>query len=177
MNAYKVWDPMIRLFHWSLVAGFTVNAFVTDGEAKLHEWIGYSILGLLAFRLIWGFIGSRYARFSTFPPNLSAALGQIGEMRARTKNAHLGHSPLGALMIYNLLLTILAIGVTGWMMTTLTFWGVDWVENAHEALVTWAEISIVVHIAAVIAESLRLHVNLPKSMVTGYKRVTEPRES
>jgi cytochrome b len=90
-------------------------------------------------------------------------------MATGRRHAHAGHSPLGALMIYNLFVTLAAIGLTGWMMTTVTFFGIDWVEEAHEVLVTWAEVSIVLHIAAVIFESRRLGVNLPKSMVTGYK--------
>ncbi len=75
----------------------------------------------------------------------------------------------GALMIWNLLLTVAAIAATGYAQTTLAFFGVEWVEEAHEALVVWAELSIVVHVLAVVVESRRLGVNLPKSMVTGYK--------
>ncbi|MGB5556462.1 MAG: cytochrome b/b6 domain-containing protein, partial [Paracoccaceae bacterium] len=166
-----VWDPLIRIFHWSLVGGFTANALFVDGDADLHEVIGYAILALILVRLLWGFIGPRYARFSSFPPNPAAAIGQVAEIARGSKTVHLGHSPLGALMIYNLLLSIVAIIVTGWMMTTTAYWGVKWVEEAHEVMVTWAELSVFVHIAAVMFESLRIQVNLPKAMVTGYKNV------
>ena len=171
MKSYKVWDPLIRIFHWSLVAGFTANALFVDGEANLHEVIGYAILALILVRLLWGVIGPRYARFSSFPPDPVAAIGQVAEIVSKRKTVHLGHSPLGALMIYNLFLSIIAIIVTGWLMTTTTYWGVEWVEEAHEVMVTWAELSILVHIAAVMFESLRIQVNLPKAMVTGYKTV------
>jgi cytochrome b len=77
-------------------------------------------------------------------------------------------------MVYNMLLTFLAIGVTGYMQTTVTWFGVEWVEQAHELLVTWAEISAALHVAAVIFESRRLGVNLPKAMVTGYKDLRGP---
>jgi cytochrome b len=164
-----VWDGFIRLFHWSLVAGFAANALFTDPEGWLHKWIGYGIAGLVAARIIWGLIGPRHARFSNFLPSVSGALGQIKEMATGRRHIHAGHSPLGALMIYNLILTIIGISITGYMMTTVAFFGIEWVEDAHEALVTWAEISIVAHVAAVMLESLRLKVNLPKSMVTGYK--------
>ena len=60
------------------------------------------------------------------------------------------------------------------MMTTVTWFGIDWVEETHEALVTWAEVSVVLHIAAVLLKSRRLGVNLPKSMVTGYKTCRRP---
>ncbi len=72
-------------------------------------------------------------------------------------------------MIYNLLLTMAALAGSGYAMTTVAFFGVEWVEELHEALVVWAEVSIVVHVLAVVVESRRLGINLPKSMVTGYK--------
>jgi cytochrome b len=164
-----VWDIVVRLFHWSLVAAFTANAFFTKPGKDLHETVGYLVIGLVAIRLIWGLIGTRHARFSDFPPSPTSAIAQLREIATGRRHPHAGHSPLGALMIYNLLLTLAAIGLTGWMMTTVTFFGIEWVEEAHEALVTWAEISIVLHIVAVVLESRRLGVNLPKSMVTGYK--------
>jgi len=170
-----VWDPAVRLFHWALVTGFVANAFFTNPEHDLHKWLGYVVLGLVALRLVWGLIGTRHARFADFPPSPSAAFGQLREMATGRRHAHAGHSPLGALMIYNLLATLVGIGFTGYMMTTLAYFGVDWVKEAHEMLVTWAEISIAMHIAAVIFESRRLGVNLPKSMVTGYKTLPESR--
>jgi cytochrome b len=171
----RVWDPAVRVFHWTLVAGFLANALFTDPEEKLHETIGLTVLALVALRLVWGLIGPRHARFTDFPPDPGAAVGQLRDMAAGRRHAHAGHSPLGALMIYNLLLTVIGIGVAGWMMTTVAFFGMDWVEEAHEALVTWGELSALVHVAAVILESRRLGVNLPKSMVTGYKDLPEER--
>jgi cytochrome b len=164
-----VWDIVVRLFHWSLATAFLANAFFTRPGKDLHETVGYVVIGLLALRLVWGLVGTRHARFADFLPTPSAVLGQLRDMATGRRHVHPGHSPLGAVMIYNLLGTLAAIGLTGWMMTTVTFFGVEWVEEAHEALVTWAEISVVIHIAAVILESRRLRVNLPKSMLTGYK--------
>ncbi len=177
MTDIRVWDPLVRVFHWSLVAGFAANALFNDPEGKTHEVIGLAILGLVALRVLWGFVGPRHARFSDFPPSVSASLGQIGEMATGRKHVHRGHSPLGALMIYNLLIVMLVIGVTGYMMTTLAFFGVGWVEDVHEAAVLWAEISVLAHVAAVFLESRRLGINLPKSMVTGYKRIPADRKN
>lgn len=170
---FKVWDPVVRVFHWSLVLAFGANALLTDPESNLHEWIGYAVVALIGLRILWGLVGGRYARFSSFPPSASGAMGQLSDMATGRRRVHLGHTPLGALMIYNLLLTILAIGATGYMMTTNTWWGVEWVEELHEVLVTWAEISIVAHVGAVIWESLRTGVNLPRAMVSGVKTVPE----
>ena len=74
MTRYKVWDPAVRLFHWALVAGFAANALFIDDESRLHQWIGYAVLGLVLFRLVWGFVGSPHARFADFPPDPGAAV-------------------------------------------------------------------------------------------------------
>ena len=87
------------------------------------------------------------------------------------RRIHVGHTPLGALMIYNLLATLLLIGLSGYLMTTDMFWGTEWTEELHEAAVTWAEISVLLHIAAVVFESVRTRVNLPRAMVTGVKQI------
>lgn len=164
-----VWDGFVRLFHWALVAGLAANAVVTDPEEGLHRLIGYGVLALLGLRLLWGLVGSRHARFRDFPPDPAAALGQLAEIARGRRRIHIGHSPLGALMIYNLLATVAAIGISGHMQVTLTFFGVDWVAKLHAALVFWVEVSAAVHVAAVIYESRRLRINLPRAMVTGYK--------
>jgi cytochrome b len=161
------------MFHWALVAGFAANALFTDPEAGLHRNIGYAVLGLVGFRVVWGLVGTRFARFASFPPDPASALEQVADIATGRRRVHLGHTPLGALMIYNLLLAMIVIGVTGWMMSTLTWFGVEWVEELHEAAVTWAEVSVLVHIAAVVWESLRTGVNLPRAMVTGYKRIPD----
>jgi len=173
MKEYRIWDPFIRFFHWSLVIGFVANALLIDDDSKQHEWLGYAIVALVVLRILWGFIGPRSARFATFVPNGRDITEQISDIATRRTRAHLGHTPLGALMILNLIATMLAIGLTGYMMTTNAFWGVDWVEEVHEVLVNWAWISIVLHVVAVIWESRRTGVNLPRAMITGSKHVPE----
>lgn len=177
MAAIKVWDPVVRVFHWALVVGFAANALFTDAEGAPHEWVGYGVAALVLGRVLWGLIGPRHARFADFPPSVGGAVGQLAEIASGRRRAHVGHSPLGALMIYNLLATILAICITGYMMTTLAFFGTEWVEEVHEALVSWAELSVAVHVAAVVFESRRLGINLPKAMVTGYKSMEGGRPS
>ncbi len=164
-----VWDPLVRIFHWSLVVGFVAQALIIDEDSNLHITLGYVVAGLIAVRIIWGFIGSKHARFSDFPPSPHAAMGQLSDMSNGRHKEYVGHNPLGAMMIYNLLILIALISLTGYMMTTSAFFGVEWVEEVHEMLVVLAEVSVVIHIAAVILESRRSHINLPKAMVTGYK--------
>lgn len=169
MTRLKVWDPFVRLFHWSLVLLFAANAVLLDPDGKLHEYAGYTVAALVLARVLWGFVGTRYARFTSFPPSLGGALGQMTEIATGRTPRHVGHTALGALMIYNLLAVLAVIALSGWLMTTDAFWGVEWPEEVHEAAVNWAEFSALLHIAAVIFESWRTRVNLPRAMVTGYK--------
>ena len=169
MHKIKVWDPFIRVFHWAIAALFVTNALFTDDEGTAHEWVGYALGALLMARLIWGIIGPEHACFRTFPPSLSAAASQLTDIARGRHRRHLGHSPLGAWMIYNLLIALLVIVLSGHMMTTDMFWGMEGPEELHEFAVTWAEISIVIHVAAVLFESRRTGVNLPRAMITGYK--------
>lgn len=175
MSKVKVWDPLVRIFHWALVVFFIANAFVVDDDSDLHIWIGYAVAALIAIRIIWGFVGTKYARFDSFPPSASAASGQLTDIATGRKREHIGHTPLGAWMIYNLLLAIFVISVSGYLMTTDMFWGVEWPEEVHEFAVAWAEVSIVLHVLAVIFESVRLRTNLPRAMVTGYKIMNKDR--
>ena len=169
MTKVKVWDPFVRIFHWSVVISFTANAFFTDPESDLHEWIGYFIAAMLALRIIWGLVSKGYARFSTFPVDINASNRQISDI-VHWRNTHAtGHSPLGALMIYNILISLTVIAVSGYLMTTDMFWGIGWPEELHEFMVTWAEFSVVLHILAVIFESARTKTNIAASMVTGNK--------
>ncbi len=171
MKRVKVWDPLVRIFHWSLVLSFAANALVIDDDSKLHQWVGYVVLGLVMFRILWGFVGTHYARFSSFPPSISGSTEQLTDIATGRKHIHIGHTPLGALMIYNLLFALLVISISGYLMTTDMFWGVEWPEELHEIAVTWAEVSVILHILAVFYESKRTGVNLPRAMLNGYKNM------
>ena len=98
---------------------------------------------------------------------------QIRDIALRRIHIHLGHTPLGALMIYNILLSLIIVTGSGFLMTTDMFWGVEWTEELHELSVSWMELSVIIHVAAVIFESRRTGVNLPRSMVTGFKTVPD----
>lgn len=173
MTEHKVWDPLVRVIHWSVAAGFVALALFIEDESQLHITLGYAVMALVGLRVVWGLIGTRHARFADFPPRVGAAMDQLAEIATWRRHAHAGHSPLGALMIYNLLGTILLIGLTGWLMTTVRFWGAEGLEEFHEGLVVWGGLSALVHVGAVIVESRRTGVNLPRSMVTGYKDLPE----
>jgi len=112
-NQVKVWDPLVRIFHWSLVATFIIAWLTADEESRLHELAGYAVIGLVLVRIVWGFIGTRYARFSDFVYRPSTVLGYAREMLSTKPKHYLGHNPLGGMMVLALLVSLLATGVTG----------------------------------------------------------------
>jgi len=168
-----VWDPLVRLIHWSLALTILINSVFTEEESKLHEWVGYVALGLVAVRLLWGLIGTRPARFTAFPPSPARALRHLGALAKGDKTVHLSHNPIGALMVYNIWATVVALGLTGYMMGTVTFFGMEWVEEVHEAAFGWLIFSVALHVAGVFFDAWRSGVPLVKAMVDGRKRIPE----
>ncbi len=169
-----VWDPLVRLTHWSVALIVLINSF-SDGEGDLHEWVGYIALGLVLLRLVWGVLGSRAARFSAFPPNPMRAAQHL--LTKGDKHIHLSHNPAGALMVYNLWLTLLFISATGYMMGTMRFFGVAWVEEAHMLAYNWLLLSVILHVGGVVLDTWRTGVALVPAMVTGRKRIPEGMEA
>ena len=166
----RVWDPLVRIFHWSLVAGIAAAWLTADEWDRAHELIGYAIAALVAIRLVWGIIGTKYARFSQFVKGPRATLAYLGRILQGRAERHIGHNPAGAAMIVALLTTISGTVLTGWMMTLDAFWGVEWVEDLHEALATFILVLVGFHVAGVIHASVAHRENLVRAMITGWKR-------
>ena len=172
----RVWDPLVRIFHWSLVGLFTFAFLTGDEWQKPHEVAGYVIAGLIGFRVIWGFVGSRHARFASFiyrPSTVAGFLTDTVRMKARR---YLGHNPAGGLMVIALLLVLAAISLSGFMMTTNAYWGVEWVEEVHEASAFAALGLIGLHVGGVIVAGFEHGENLVRAMVTGRKRAPGPND-
>lgn len=166
----RVWDPVVRIFHWSLAGAFFAAYLLGDDGGAWHQALGYAALGLVAFRLIWGFVGSRNARFASFMPSPAKFLRYARAMLARREPRYVGHNPAGAAMIIALLAGIAVTSTTGWMMTTDALWGVAWVQEIHEwaANITLGLVGL--HVAGVIYASWRHRENLVRAMFTGRKR-------
>ena len=167
----KVWDPFIRVFHWSLAILFLAAYATGDEIERLHIAAGYVIAGLIALRLVWGFVGPQHARFSSFvrpPRDILAYLRDIAMLRAPR---YLGHNPAGGAMVVALLFMLGGTCVTGYAMTTDAFWGAKWVEEVHEVCANLTLGLVIVHVLGVIVASFEHNENLVKSMVTGRKRV------
>lgn len=166
----RVWDPLVRIFHWSLVTLFFVAFFTGEDLMSVHKLAGYIVGGLVAFRVVWGLIGPRHARFTDFVRSPGTVFTYVRDALAMKAPRHIGHNPAGGAMIVALLLAIAGIATTGYMMTTDAFWGIEWVEEAHAALVYGTLGLIALHVGGVILASVEHGENLAKAMVTGRKR-------
>lgn len=166
----SVWDPLVRLFHWGLVLSFAIAWLSADHLKAVHELAGYVAGGLVAFRLVWGVLGTRYARFLQFLRSPWAVLGYLGDIAQGRERRYLGHNPAGGAMIAALIIAMAALATTGWMQTTDQFFGVEWVEEVHEALANVLLLLVGLHILGVLVASYRHRENLPLAMLTGRKR-------
>ncbi|MDH3694170.1 MAG: cytochrome b/b6 domain-containing protein [Gammaproteobacteria bacterium] len=166
----KVWDPFVRLFHWSVVILFLTNYWLIE-SGSLHDWLGYTLAALVAMRLIWGVIGSPYARFSNFFPTPRRLKSYLSNLMNGQPTRNVGHNPIGSMMILILLSLLIVLSISGWMIGLDMFWGVDWVETLHETTANIIQILVVFHVAAVLAADLWHKEGLLKAMITGWKRM------
>ena len=165
-----VWDLPVRVFHWLLAGSFTVAFLTAEAEnwRNLHVAFGYAFVALLGFRLLWGFMGSRHARFSSFAYGPRRVLAYLRSMMAGKPEHHIGHNPAGGWAIFAMILLGIAVGASGLAMGYTA--GGEWIEELHEGL-SFAMLGlVVVHVLGVIVGSLLHGENLVGSMLTGYKR-------
>lgn len=182
----KVWDPLVRVFHWTVVIGF-FTAYLTEGEEStlnLHTWAGYTVFGLVLVRLLWGFIGTRHARFTDFVHRPAVAKEYLGSVLRLKPRRYLGHNPAGGLMIVVLIASLLATTFFGMGLLAieeqagpLVGWlgglgesGEEAFEGLHEFFANFTLFMVVLHVAGVIVESLLHRENLVRAMFTGRKR-------
>lgn len=166
----RVWDPLVRVFHWSLVAAFAVAWLTGDELERLHEATGYVIIALLGIRLVWGFVGSAHARFADFVYRPSRVVGYLADMARLRARRTLGHNPAGGAMVVALLLVLAATAGSGFAMTTDAFHDAHWVEEVHEVMANVAILLVGLHLAGVAVASLEHRENLVRAMITGRKR-------
>lgn len=173
-TSVPVWDPVVRVGHWTLVASVLATWITaelgSDTAKQAHEWAGYAALGIIALRVAWGWIGPRYARFSQFVIRPAQTLAYARTVAAFAEPRYVGHNPLGGWMVVVLLATAAAAGLSGWLSVTDRFWGVEWVQELHEALGNALYALAGVHVAGVVYTSLRHRENLVRAMLTGRKR-------
>ena len=170
----RVWDPFVRTFHWALAASFVVAWVSSEYWERVHDAAGYVAGGLVLLRILWGFVGPRYALFSQFvcaPQNVVAYLKAIA---GGTERRFLGHNPAGGAMIVVLLTVIAATAISGWLLTTDAFWGSGGIQRVHSLLAHGVLLLVLLHIAGVALASARHGENLVRAMVIGLKRAAGP---
>jgi cytochrome b len=199
----RVWDPLVRVFHWGLIAAFATAWLTADELQPVHEIAGYTVAGLVAFRLVWGFVGSRYARFAQFLKGPSETLAYLGDMTRGRERRYLGHNPAGAAMVVVLLVTLSGTAFTGWLMedearlamlpSIPAIVAPAWADEdgderesgargevegplkeVHETLANLMLLLAALHVGGVVLASFRHHENLARAMVTGDKRGPGP---
>lgn len=185
-NDIKVWDPLVRVFHWGLVAAFFTAYFSAESWQWLHVNAGYVVLALVVFRLIWGMVGTRYARFGDFvrgPRVIKAYLSALLRFQAPR---YLGHNPAGGAMIVLLIVMLLMTTLAGLalygmeehsgpladLVAGLNHGWEEFFEGMHEFAANATLFLAGMHVLGVIVESLLHRENLVRSMWTGYKRST-----
>lgn len=200
-TSVKVWDIAVRLFHWSLVAAFLFAYITGEHFESLHEAIGYFIIGLIVFRIIWGLIGSKHARFTDFVYRPSTIITYLKSLSGRPRH-YLGHNPAGGAMVIMMLVMLsliswsgikaeeaehgIASGPTIQLITPALADGFEWDEDedaehggdefweeVHEVMVNLMILLIIGHIAGVLISSALHRENLIRAMITGKKELPE----
>ncbi len=182
-NELVVWDILVRLFHWTLVAAFFIAYITEDDYITIHSWAGYTIIGLLAIRIVWGFIGTKHARFSDFvfaPKTIMQFLKDTFALKAKR---YIGHNPAGGAMVILLMLSLIITTLSGlvifgieesqgplaeWVSGFSHFWE-EVFEGVHEFFANFTLFLVFVHVAGVLLESLIHRENLVAAMVSGKK--------
>jgi cytochrome b len=171
-----VWSKWVRLLHWTLALSMITSFITHEGGGRLHEWTGYLALAAASIRLILGFAGTGYWRFSQFVTGVKSTLAYARAVWEHREVRYLGHNPLGGWMVMALLADAVATGFTGWLYTTDRFWGLAWLEELH-GLLGYALLPLLfLHIAGAIFTSRRHHENLIASMLHGRKSVPGPND-
>ena len=164
-----VWDLPTRLFHW-LLAGTFAGAWLTADSERwidVHTTLGYTFAGLIAFRLLWGFIGTHYARFASFVTGPGAVLRYLKSMVWLTPEHHVGHNPAGGWAVLALLGLGAVTALSGYAV--YADYGGHWLEELHEGAASAMLALVFVHIGAVVLSSVIHQENLVKAMLTGFK--------
>ncbi len=169
-----VWDIPTRVFHWTLALSF-VGAYLTSESEyfrDIHQALGFVMLGLIGFRVIWGIVGTGYARFSSFTYSGRAVVEYVRSLSKRHADHYVGHNPAGAVAIF----ALLTFGV----LTTISGVGLWWdfgggetlieaIEEGHELLSNLMLLIVLIHIAGVLVSSWLHKENLARAMFNGYK--------
>ncbi len=182
MQRTLIWDLPTRLFHWTLASCFAIAWLTSEGDRwhSLHVFAGYLMLGMVAFRVVWGFAGSHFSRFASFWFGPREAFDYLKQVASGHADRHVGHNPTGSLAIYILLALAVAVGFSG--IVTMggdeqqgiaagwsTFAQIKVLKQIHELGAILMLMVVAGHVTGVVVESVMHKENLARSMVTGFK--------
>ena len=170
IRSILVWDLPTRVFHWCLVLCF-IGAIATQESEKyrlFHVTFGYTMMGLVIFRLLWGIIGSKYSKFSSFFFGFKKTREYVVGLLKNKPVHYLGHNPLGSIAIYLILVIVLAISLTGYCIFNDI--GSNWYSEAHEIFANLLIGVVIIHIFGVAISSYLHKENLVRAMITGFKQ-------
>ncbi|MEZ5614187.1 MAG: cytochrome b/b6 domain-containing protein [Rhodocyclaceae bacterium] len=176
MKTILVWDLPVRLGHWLMAGGFALAWVTGDSETwrLVHVFAGSTVTAVALFRLLWGVVGSRHARFASFVRGPGQALGYLKGLLRFSPRHYTGHNPAGGLAVLTLLSLALLSGASGWL--AYQEFGGEWLEETHEFFTGLMLAVVGVHVAGVLVGSLMHGENLPRAMVTG-RKLGEPEEA
>lgn len=178
----KVWDPLVRVFHWSLALFFIIAYLTEDDFEQVHFYMGYAVTALIAFRLIWGVIGPKYSRFSNFVKKRSEIVSYLKSLLSGTARHYIGHNPAGGLMVVALLSMLALTTVSGMALlatdgggpfadTFVASFNEDFIEEIHELFANGTLLLVFLHLFGVAVSSLLHRENLVRAMITGVKKI------
>ncbi len=170
MQKILVWDWPVRVGHWLMAGAFCLAWLTADSESYrlVHVFAGAVVLGVATFRLPWGFIGTRYARFVEFVRGPLSVRDYLASLLRLDPAHHVGHNPAGGWAIVLLLGLGIVTALAGW--ATYNEIGGHLLEELHEGLATTMLLVVIVHLAGVFSGSLLHGENLVRAMLTGKKQ-------
>ncbi len=165
-----VWDRFVRLFHWALLLLILLTFFSHGGLLSVHRFAGYAIGGLIAARLVWGFVGPPHARFVSFVPTPRSLAQYLAKSFRGKAPRSLGHNPAGGAMVVALLIVLISLTATGVMLDTNSYRDYRPLHAWHDGLSDVLLVLALIHVLGVLFTSVRDRENLVLAMLTGRKR-------
>jgi cytochrome b len=170
MQRILVWDLPVRLGHWLMAIGFALAWVTGDSEEwrLVHIFAGGTVTAIALFRLLWGIVGSKYARFTDFVRGPQPVFRYLKSLLSASPQHSVGHNPAGGWAILALLILALATGASGWL--AYQEMGGEWMGELHEGVASVMLAVVLVHLAGVMLGSLVHRENLVWAMLTGRKQ-------
>ena len=167
-----VWDPVVRIFHWSLAAAVLTNYWLTEPGKDVHTWIGYGAASAILVRVVWGFVGTKHARFDDIRISIPALREHISELAGRRLRADAGHNPLGAVMIALMCSLVGVLACTGWLHQEVdALYGNSVLQEVHAYAAHTLWVCVLIHVAAIFIVQRSVRIELIRPMITGRRRL------